>query len=236
MANEHPPDPAKEETTCERMLADANKALHLPSNLDWDTCLHHMSHLHDVTMNVIETPKAVLIEEEAHAWESFKGGKRFSTPGGWFYFFDNDSEPRWVPVPPQQAMGQLFSSIPGLLSQMGIPGMESARDNIVAFPGGRSDNEEDSEPEASSTTMTEDEKVTTDGRTVWVNDPFCVASFCPEVAEIRDPALNGAPSFFSEEPSYSTWQVFVQKVKEIHNIDIKDCHIPSWLEGPSVEG
>jgi hypothetical protein len=76
-------------------------------------------------------------------------------------------------------------------------------------------------------------QIDTDGRTVWVNAPLCVARFCFHSGEVvkQNPccAVGGRHSS-SEFIHPANWEKWKAKVKEFHDIDVPDKYKPEWCD------
>ncbi len=80
-------------------------------------------------------------------------------------------------------------------------------------------------------------EVTSDGRTVWVNNVACIGRFGRGGIDIHkslDAQIAGEGEYLyctHGQPTAEDWTTFQQKMKELHNIEVGDKHRPKWL-GP----
>jgi hypothetical protein len=78
-------------------------------------------------------------------------------------------------------------------------------------------------------------QIETDGRKVWVNNPICLARFCPVSAEVF-PKMNSAAheGYLFHTTTHHTgaleWADFVQAVKTHHDIIIPDVFRPTYTK------
>ena len=79
--------------------------------------------------------------------------------------------------------------------------------------------------------------VTSDGRTVWVNAPVCVARFCPISREFF-PTVEQSWTIQHDDmkPTSDDWKHFVEYVQSLFAITIADHHHrPLYLGGRDVD-
>lgn len=75
-----------------------------------------------------------------------------------------------------------------------------------------------------------DYTIETDGRTMWVNAPNCVARFCPISAEIYgDPSETRAVRGTDKVTQRETWLWFAAQVAERYGINLGNKHAPEWM-------
>jgi len=82
--------------------------------------------------------------------------------------------------------------------------------------------------------INETTEVSSNGHTVWVNAPLCVARFCPVSREFQ-PTME---QFWCVEhpdmtPSMQDWQDFVSRVQSLFGVAVAEHHRPIYLGGPS---
>jgi hypothetical protein len=78
-------------------------------------------------------------------------------------------------------------------------------------------------------------EITSDGRTVWVNNISCIGRFGRGGIDIHK-SLAQQVSGESEclycthgLPTDKDWTTFQEKMKELHGVDVSDDHRPLWL-------
>lgn len=73
-------------------------------------------------------------------------------------------------------------------------------------------------------------EVASDGRTVWVNNPLCVARFCPISREFQ-PTVDQLWCIQHEDkkPTAEDWDHFVEHVKSLFGVTIDQKHRPSYI-------
>lgn len=85
-------------------------------------------------------------------------------------------------------------------------------------------------------------EITSDGRTVWINNISCIGRFGRGGIDIHKD-LSQQVSGESEclycthgLPTDKDWVTFQEKMKELHGVDVPDKHRPTWLPQPQPPG
>jgi hypothetical protein len=74
-------------------------------------------------------------------------------------------------------------------------------------------------------------EVASNGRTVWVNNPACVARFCPVSREFQPTAEQlWCINHDDAKPTMNDWQHFVDHVKSAFGVAIDAKHLPTYLK------
>jgi hypothetical protein len=81
-------------------------------------------------------------------------------------------------------------------------------------------------------------EIETDGRTVWLNAPTCVARFCPISAEIFAGATTEVRAVRGTDAltQRATWLWFSARVSELFGVSLGNKHAPEWMRSGGVIG